>query len=40
MPGIGVFLVGLGVAGNYVWRLIIVVIFMGFERGKVEGGPF
>ena len=28
------FVVGLAVVGNYVWCLVVVVVFMGFERAK------
>ena len=30
--------VGLVVGGNYVWWLVIVVIFIGFEGAKGSGG--
>ena len=31
-------LVGVVVGGNYVWCLVVVVIFMGFEGPKESGG--
>ena len=31
---------GLGVAGNYVWCLVVVIIFMGCGQAEVGGGHF
>ena len=36
---LGICFVGLVAVGNYVWCLVIVVIFMGFEVAKRWGEP-